>query len=160
MPSERSRYSARNRGPSIPLEMTEFRDLLPSLGIDRLAEIAWIRAQEDDTLCKALIASVCLRAANGDWEKAKDAIEYALHFPDYVRYTEDGHGLILHEITSALRALTEQGQHDFALRVARFAADLAQSVAENFEDDWDWTSSLAELRKWIRQSDAANGDEP
>lgn len=153
MPSERSRYIAKNRGPSIPLEMNKFRDLLPSLGIDRLAEIAWIRAEEDDTLCKALMASVCLRTANGNWEKAKGAIAYALHFPDYVRYTEDGHGLILHEITLALQALTKQGQQDFALRVAKFAADLAQNVAENFEDDWDWTSSLEDLRKWITSNE-------
>lgn len=74
----------------MPLEMNEFKDLLPSLGVDRLAEIAWIRAQEDDTPCKALMASVCLRNANGDY----------------------------------------------------------------------WTSSLEDLRKWISQSDAGNGDEP
>lgn len=157
MPSERSLYIERNRRPAIPLEMDEFRNLLPSLGVKRLAEIIWTRAQEDDVLSKALMASICLRAANGDWEKAKSAIDYALHFPDYVRYIEGGHGLIIDEITSALQALSERGNGEFAIRIARFAAERAQEVAENFEDDWDWTSSLDGLTKWIANSQSAGG---
>lgn len=136
----------------MPLEMEEFRSLLPSLGVDKLSEMAWIRAQEDDVLSKALMATICLRNADGDWEKAMGAIEYALHLPNYVRYTEGGHGIILDEIRSALQAIDEQGLPEFALRAARFAIERAEAVAENFEDDWDWTSSLSDLKAWFERT--------
>lgn len=149
MPSKRSRYIEKNREPEMPLEMEEFRNLLPTLGVNRLTNIVWVRSQEDNVLNKALMVSICLQATNGEWEKAKAAIEYTLHFPDHVRYTEGGHGIILDEIRLSLQDLAKQGQHEFAMRIARFAVERAKKVAENFEDDWDWTSSLDGLMKWL-----------
>ncbi len=152
MPSEKSCYLERNRGPAMPLTMNELRERLPVLGANHLAELLWVRSQEDDVLTKALAASICLRTSMGDWEKAKGAVEFALHFPDYVRYTEGGHGLILDEITAALQAVIDNGDREFGLRVAQYALKCAQTVAENFEEDWDWTCSIGGLEKWIEKA--------
>jgi hypothetical protein len=148
MSSEKSRYLKRNRGPTCPLDEDDLMEHLPSLGPKRLAELLWVRAQNDKTLMKALMASVGIRLAGDNWDKAKSAIEYGLHFPDFARYTESGHGLILDEIKSTLQSLFEEGNTEFAARAARYAVERAQEVAENFENDWDWTSSLDDLSKW------------
>jgi len=148
MPSEKSRYLKRNYGPTCPLDDDDLTAHLPSLGAKRLAELLWVQAKNDKTLMKALMASVGIRLAGDDWDKAKNAIDYGLHFQDFVRYTEGGHGLILDELKSTLQSLFEEGHKEFAIRAARHAVERAQEVAENFEDDWDWTSSLDDLSKW------------
>jgi hypothetical protein len=152
MPSEKSRYLNRNRGPTQPFEFLELRERIAFLGVSRLAELLWIRAQNDDVLTKALMVTLSLNAG-GDSELAKRAIDYALHFPDYVRYTERGHGQILDEIKISLQDWAEDGHREFALQLARYAIERAQSVSENFEDDWAWTCSLENLRKWADELD-------
>ena len=149
MPSEKSRYMLRNLEPEAPLDFDELRTELSTLGARHLAELLWLRAQYDDILRKSATVSIVLRLSKGDWDKAKKAIDYALHFPDYVRYTEDGHGLIIEEIKSALDVLAAQNQAEFALQIAQYAVEVGQKVADNFEDDWEWTSSLEDLVEWI-----------
>ena len=155
MSSEKSRYLKRDREPIRPMDFNELLERLPSLGVNRLAEMLWSRAQEDDVLSKVTMVSVALRTAGDDLKKAITAVEYALHFPSYVRYTEKGHGQILHEIKSELEYLTQHGQSKFALEVARHAVELGQWVAGNFEDDFDWVSSLKVLSEWVEEVEAA-----
>ena len=151
MPSEKSRYLNRKRGPMPPMDFNELKDHLPSLGSERLADLLWIRAEQDEILRKVLMAAVGIQSASGDFEKAKIAIDYALHFPDFIRYTEDGHGQILEEIKVCLENIANNGKREFAIRVARHAIDRGQEVAENFQDDWDWTSSLKNLSEWANK---------
>ena len=125
----------------------ELRSRLSALDSSRLADLLWLRAQSDDVLWKASMALAALQPSSDDWEKSRAAIDFALHFPDYVRYTERGHGLILDVIRQALD-LMKEGQREFALRVADYAIERGHEVAKNFEDDWDWTSSLDDLEKW------------
>lgn len=94
------------------------------------------------------MAAVTIRVRCHDWEPIKAAIDYALHFPEFVRYTESGHGQILDEIRNTLELLVQQGNCELALRAAQHAITLGHEVAENFEDDWDWNSSLNELTRW------------
>ncbi len=157
MPSEKSRYLRRNLGPPPPLNVNELRDHLGALGADQLAELVWSRSQYDDVLRKTLMVSVAARMAHGNWDKAKAAVDYALHFPDYVRYTERGHGQILREIEAALEFLVSRDQLELALCLARYTIARGQEVAENFEDDWDWTSSLKSLAEWAQKSKSAKG---
>jgi hypothetical protein len=147
--SEKSRYLNRNRGPTPPLHLDDLPNHLAILGSDRLAELVWVRAQEDDVLRKALMTAVAIRVHCQDWEPIKAAINYALHFPEFVRYTESGHGQILDEIRNALEFLVHQGKRELALRAAQHAITLGNEVTENFEDDWDWTNSLNELTRWV-----------
>ena len=147
MPSEKSRYLGNDLGPAAPLGIDELRARLSSLDSSRLADLLWHRSQSDDVLLKASMVFAILQPASDDWETACAAIDYAIHFPDHVRYTERGHGLILDVIRQALD-LMKEGQREFALRVAGYAIERAHEVAENFEDDWDWTSSLNDLEKW------------
>lgn len=151
MPSEKSRYMRKHHGPTSPLTFESLREHIPTLGVARLTELLWVRAQEDDVLQKALTASIAIRTFPEDISKAKAAVDYALHFPDYVRYTEGGHGLILDEIQSALEFLESRGKRYMALDIAQHAIHLGQEVAENFEDDWDWTSSLKDLIEWTEK---------
>ncbi len=148
MPSEKRRYINRRRDPTPPFEFLELRKLIPSMGSDRLAEILWIRAQSDDMLGKVLMVTVALQA--DDLERAKLAVDYALHFPEFVRYTESGHGQILEEIKTSLENLAGEGRTDFALNIARYAIQRAHEVAENFEEDWDWISSIESLEEWSK----------
>ncbi|NJM09554.1 MAG: hypothetical protein HC883_01240 [Bdellovibrionaceae bacterium] len=151
MPSEKSPYLERNRGPTPPIDFDDLRKHLPSLGSQHLAELLWVRAQQDDVLAKALTASVAIRSAQGDWQQAKDGVDYDCHFPDFIRYTEGGHGMILDEIKNSLDFLSAQGQIDSAIRIAEHAIQRGQEVAENFEDDWDWISSLKDLMAWVEK---------
>src|SRR5665648_278842 len=113
MPSEKSRYLKENRGPKPPLEFKDLKDRLVSLGADQLAEMIWHRAQVDELLTNTAMISIALRSAHCSWEEAKAAIDYALHFPDHIRYTEHGHEQILYEIKMTLEFLTNQVKREF-----------------------------------------------
>jgi hypothetical protein len=92
--------------------------------------------------------------AEGDWEKTKEAIDYAFYFQDYVRYTDCHYGIILDEMIKALEILKNKVSVEFALRVAHYIFEHGQDVMMNFEDDLDWTLSLEEIKKWIQNNHA------
>ncbi len=115
MPSEKScyRYLNRNRGLLSPLSFVELKKHLHSFGIEHLVGVLWISSQRNKVLRKALMASIGIQLADGSWKKAKAAIDYALDFPDYVRYYE--RGFILDEINNTLKCLYEQGNKEFVI---------------------------------------------
>lgn len=152
MPTEKFRY--RNRGPSAPLDWTELKTHLRSFKHERLVELLWMSAQNNSALWKALMASVSMQLAKGNWEKTKEAIDYAFYFQDYVRYTDCNYGIILNEMLNALEILKNQVSVEFALRVAHYIFESGQDMVVNFEDGWDWTLSLDELEKWIKNNHA------
>ncbi len=149
MPSERSRYL--KRSPNAPLHWNELKEHLLRLGENRLADIILDRSHGDSVLAKVVMVAAGIHSANGNWEKAKTAIDYALHFPDYVRYTEHGHEQVLDEIKISLALLVKQSQTAFALRIGLYAIERAQEIAENFEEDFEWTSTLEDLEKWLQE---------
>ncbi len=150
MPSEKMRY-LKNCGPRSPLNFKELKKHLPALGAKRLAEIIWLRAQYDSALGQAIMGSIAIQLANGDWEATKAAIDYALHLPDHIRYSEGDYGIILDEITVALEYLHQQGKGDFARKAAQYTIELATIRMENFEDGWGWECSLDMLVSWASQ---------
>ena len=97
------------------------------------------------------MVSVGIQLAEGNLEKAKAAIDYALHFPDYIRYNDHGYGLILNETRVTLECLADKINKEFVLDVAEYAFERGQVVSQNFEDDWDWISSLEDLENWIKK---------
>ena len=152
MSSEKSRYL--NRGPSAPLHWTELKTHLQGFEQTRLVELLWMSAQNNIVLWKALMASVSMELANGDWEKTKAAIDYSFYFKDYVRYNDCKCGIILNEMLNALEILKNKVSVEFALRVAHYILERGQDLLMNFEDGWDWTLSLEELEKWIKTNHA------
>ncbi len=148
MPSEKSRYLNR-RLPS-PLDFTGLKIHLASFEVEHLANLLWMSAQTNCVLQKALVASIGLRLANGEFEKAKTAIDYALDFPDYIRYYERDYGLIMYEIHTTLNYLYQKSDKAFILRVAEYLFDLGKKVAECFEDDWEWIISLEDFENWLK----------
>ena len=150
MATEKSRY--RNRGPSAPLDWTELKTHLSGFEHERLVELLWMSAQTNGPLWKALMASISMQLAEGNWDKTKEAIDYALYFQDYIRYTDCHYGIILDEMINALEILKNQVSVEFALRVAHYIFENGQDVIMNFEDDWDWTCSLEALEKWIKNN--------
>lgn len=152
MSSEKSRYL--NRGPSAPLHWTELRTHLQGFEHAHLVELLWMSAQNNSVLWKALMASVAMQQANGNWEKTKAAIDYSFYFQDYVRYTDCKCGIILNEMLNALEILKNKVSVEFALRVAHYIFERGQDLLMNFEDGWDWTLSLEELEKWIKTNHA------
>lgn len=148
MPSEKSRYLNR-RLPS-PLDFDKLQMHLISFEREHLANLLWMSAQTNCVLQKALVASISLRLANGEFEKAKSAIDYALDFPDYIRYYERGYGIIVNEIHTTLKYLYQRNDKAFVLRVSKYVLDLGKTVAECFEDDWDWISSLEDFEDWLK----------
>lgn len=93
--------------------------------------------------------SAALSSAAGDYEKAKAAVDYAIDFPDYVRYSERGHGQILEEIKSAVQSLAGGSHREFAIWLAQYAIERAEEIAANFEDDWEWRYSLEGLAECV-----------
>ena len=152
MSSEKLRYL--NRGPSAPLHWTELKTHLQEFEHTRLVELLWMSAQNNAVLWKALMASVAMQQANGDWEKTKAAIDHSFYFKDYVRYTDCKCGIILNEMLNALEILKNQVSVEFALRVAHYIFDRGQDLLMNFEDGWDWTLALEELEKWTKNNHA------
>lgn len=152
MPSEKSRYL--NRGPSAPLDWTDLKTHLSGFEHECLVELLWMTAQNNPALWKALVSSISMQLAAGDWEKTKEAIDYAFYFQDYVRYTDCHYGIILDEMIKALEILKIKVSVEFALRVAHYIFEHGQDVMMNFEDDWDWTLSLEEIKKWIQNNHA------
>ncbi|OGV41968.1 MAG: hypothetical protein A3F46_10195 [Legionellales bacterium RIFCSPHIGHO2_12_FULL_42_9] len=147
MPSEKSRY--RNRGPSAPVGMNQLRNHLNLFTQEHLIEIVWLSAQSNSTLWKSLSAHIGILLANGDWEKTVAAVDFALYLPDVVRYTEHGHGIIIFEMINALEILYEKGNKEFALRTGEYILESGQAVHEYFEDDWEWSCALEDMKKWI-----------
>ena len=151
MPSEKSRYLARNRGPDSPVEFQELKKRLVSLGVDQLAEMIRQRSEVDEVLEKTAIVSISLRSAT-NLDQVRAAIDYAFHFrSDYIRYRERGYGQILWEIKSALEFHVEQGRYEFALAGGQYATEQGEKALEVFEDDWDWPGPLKDLSEWLMQ---------
>jgi hypothetical protein len=151
MPSEKSRYLARNRGPDLPFEFQEIKERLVSLGVNHLADMIWQRTEVDEVLEKAAVVSICLRSAT-EMSQVRSAIDYAFHFSsDYIRYTQRGYGQILWTIKSALEFHVEQGRYEFALSAGQYAINQGEKVLEIFEDDWDWAGPLKDLSEWLME---------
>ena len=150
MPSEKLRYL--NRGPSAPLHWTELKTHLQGFEHARLVELLWMSAQNNAVLWKALMVSVAMQQANGNWEKTKAAIDYSFYFQDSIRYTDSKCGIILNEMLNALEILKNKVSVEFSLRAAHYIFESGQDLFMNFEDGWDWTLSLEELEKWIKNN--------
>jgi hypothetical protein len=149
MPSEKSRYLVRNHGPDSPVEFQELKKRLVSLGVNRLAEMIWQRAEVDEILEKTAVVSVSLRSAT-NFDQANVAIDYAFHFSsDYIRCAQNGYGQILWEIKSALEFHVDQGRYEFVLIAGQYAIEQGEKVLEIFEDDWDWAGPLKDLSDWF-----------
>lgn len=160
MSSEKPCYLNKKCSPSAPLNFADLKTKLLSFGIKRLVDILWIRAQRDTVLNKVLmvsvgiplaVVSVGIPLAEGSLEKAKAAIDYTLYFPDYIRYNDHGYGIILDEIRVTLECLEDKIHKEFVLGIAEYAFERGQIVSQNFEDDWDWNSSLEDLENWIKE---------
>lgn len=147
MPSEKSRY--RNRGPSPLIEMKQLKQHLSSFTKEHLIDIIWFNAQTKLELWKALNAHIGIELAQGDWEKVKEAIDYALYFPDVVGYSERGHEIIIYEILAALDDMHENGNKALALRAAEYVHRKGQEALEYFDDGWSWSCALEDIDRWI-----------
>jgi hypothetical protein len=149
MPSEKSRYLMRNRGPESPIEFKELRERLVSLGTDCLADMIWQRFQLDKVLKRSAVVSITLRSSM-DLDKAKAAIDYAFHFPDPIHYSDRGYGQILWEVKSALEHHVELGHNEFAFSIGQYAVEKGKEALEAFLDDWDWQGPLIDLNEWFK----------
>ena len=152
MSSKKSRYLNRYREPK-SLEFTELRKYLPNLGLEALVDHLWFRAQYYDTLLKTLMVFVVIWQFPTDWGQIKAAVDYALYFPDHILYTEHGHGDILNAIEKGVGRLVNLEHVELALHIAHYAVERGSLVAENFEDDWGWTSALEDLTQWIKMTE-------
>jgi len=154
MPSEKSRYLNKRCGKLSPLDFDKLVSHIPKLGIERMATILWMAAERNEILRKALTVAIGLQLVNGNVEKAKVFIDYALDFNDHVSYKKDGHGLILDEIQTTLANLDFSLNKEFIIHIAQYTLEKGHEVAMNFEDDWEWTSSLMQLEEWLGKINA------
>lgn len=149
MPSEKLRYLANRNSQKPPIDLRVLRKRLSSFNPEHLVDILSVRAQQDVLISKILVVSVALHSSTGDVEEAKAAIDYALYFPDYVRYSEHGHHQILYEIERGIQYQAERGRGDFAICVGEYASDNAEKISDNFKNDWEWRASLKDLIECI-----------
>lgn len=150
MPTEKARY--RNRGPSSPLDMKQLKFHLNRFSHERLVETLWLNTQSNSILWKALSSSIAIQEARRDWEKIKQAIDFAFYFSDHIPYSEHGYGIIIEQMINALDFLYQDLGEQFALQVARYIYEEGQKVLEFFDDDWDWVCALERLELWIKNN--------
>ncbi len=147
MTSEKSRYMNRKQKPQSPFSTSEIVASAASLPQKRLIEIVELRADWDETLLQILCVSLAIRS--NAVATAKAAIDNVMSINEPIRYNECGHGQILYEIERELKTAADNGTRDYVIEVGRYAIEQAQAVAEMFEDDWDWSSSIESLEKYI-----------
>ena len=153
MPSEE--FSDRVSGSDNCLSLDSIREQVSRLGIDRLSDIIWVRAQYDNILREILISTISLKQVNGDLEKAKKIVDKAIGFPErYIRYTSQGHGQILDEIKLELEILMLNGQKEFALQAAEYTVTRSENIYEIFEDGWEWEESVRSFSQWVQEKKA------
>jgi hypothetical protein len=85
--------------------------------------------------------------------KAKAAVNNVMAINEPIRYDDSGHGQILYEIERELAAMAYE-HPSYVKEVGRYTIGQAQSVAEMFEDDWDWNSSIESLEKFVDSVEA------
>jgi hypothetical protein len=150
MGSEKSRYMYRNNRIPAPLNIDELKPYLIDLGAKRLADMMWMSAQWNEVLRRSVMGAIGIQASQ-DLATAKAAIDYALDLPTDISYQESGYGLILYEIQNTLEGLMEDSVNPVGvLELARYTCDQAEKRIENFQDDWDWVSSLECLQEWLK----------
>ena len=154
MPSEKLRYLKKRMGPEPPLEFSELKKRLMLLDKEHVAEMLWNRAQTDDILRKVVMIGIVFHGSIA-FEQAKAVIDYAFHFPEYIRYFEKGHDEILDEIKGVVARVVEEGRRELAIEIADYAINCAESLSENFEDDWGWRCSLESLMECLVELKAA-----
>lgn len=154
MPSEKSRYL--NRGPSAPLGMNQLKQYLKRFSHERLVEMVWLNAQSNSILWKALSSSIAIQESHGDFEKVKQAIDFAFYFPDTVHYSERGYGTLIYEMTNALEVLYKEIGEQFALQTAHYIYEEGQKALEYFDEGWDWICALDNLKSWIKNNSTDN----
>jgi hypothetical protein len=146
MASEKSRYMKRKQKPPSPFSIEEIVSGAASLPHARLCEIVALRADWDDILRHILCLSLAIRSL--DLVIAKAAVDNIMSIFEPIRYDDSGHGQILYEIERELVPIADKSSA-YALEVGRYAIMRAQNIAEMFEDDWDWTSSIESLEKFV-----------
>src|SRR5690606_7226438 len=113
MPSEKRRYM--NRGIDPPFDAAELRARLSTMDSSALADVFSVRAQYDPVSSKILQVIAALRSTDSSFEKAKAAIDYALWFPDYIRYFQRGYGQLIDEIRDSVDFLVKQDRRELAI---------------------------------------------
>ncbi len=154
MPSEKLRYLVSRSGPIPPIDLQELQKKLSSFDSEHLIDLLWARTQSDNLLRQILMVSAVLHSSAVDSDTAKAAIDYALHFPEYVRYLESGHGQILDEVKRGVEYQVKRGNRDFAICVGQYAIEKAQQISETFEDDWEWRCLLGDLVGCVEKASA------
>ncbi len=147
MPSEKLRYISNTPYPVI--DMNELKQHLSGFSSNNLIETIWRNAQSHLPLWKALNGHIGVIQSNGNLEKAKEAIDYSLHFEDDIRYSERGHDQIIYELIVALDTLLGNGEKEFAIKLAKYIHAEAEQQYDIFEDGWSWQLALEDLEKWI-----------
>lgn len=147
MPSEKRRYLESRHGPPPPVALEKLPEILCELSADHLAAIVLNRSYSDDILSKVLVIAATFRV-HLDPARLKEAVDYACHFPDYIRYFEQGHGQILDEIGKGAAELFKT-KPPIAIELAEYALEVGEKLAENFEEDWEWREGLRELAECI-----------
>jgi hypothetical protein len=116
-----------------------------------LIETVWLNAQSNSILWKALSSSIAIQESHGDWEKIKQAVEFAFYFSDPVPYSEHGYGIIIYEIINALEVLYREIGEQCVLQIAHYIYEEG-----HFDDDWDWICALDNLESWIKNNSTDN----
>lgn len=147
MPTDKLRY--KNNTPYPVIDMNELKQHLSGFSSNKLIETIWRNAQSHLPLWKALNGHIGVIQSKGNWEKAKEAIDYSLNFEDYIRYFERGHDQIIYELIVALDTLLRYGENKFAIKLAKYINTKAEQQYDIFEDGWSWQLALEDLEKWI-----------
>jgi hypothetical protein len=152
MSSERLRYLSARRGPESPVSFGEIHSLLGSLDREAISNILWIRAQHDDVLRRVLTAHVAIRLSAENFEIGRAAIDFALHFPDFIPHdAEGGYQQILDTIADEIDQLATSGHLHLALTLARHALQASKRATEKFAEGWVWNCAISRVVELVEK---------
>lgn len=151
MPSEKTRYFNRNHSPVRLYDMNDFSKRLPALGTDKLANILTLRAETDDVLNKILSVSLAIQDSTNDISQITDALNFAIHVPEFVPHLEDGYEIILDEILLQVEDLVKLGKVRLAREIAEYSLLKGTEMLEQFEEGFSWNCSLENVEKWLAE---------
>jgi hypothetical protein len=132
--------------------MNDFSKRLPALGTDKLANILTLRAETDDVLNKMLSVSLAIQDSTNDISQITDALNYAVHIPEFVRHPEDGYEIILDEILLQVEDLVKLGKVRLARKIAEYSFLKGTEMLEQFEEGFSWNCSLKNIERWLAET--------
>ena len=148
MPSEKSRYLNRHRGPEAPIDFNVIHLEIDKMTQPDLSRMVYQATQYSTVLRRVVqLHAGFQKAAPDDIAGMKKAIDYALYLDDHVSYKHaNSYCQLLDELQILIKRVADSGHVQVAIELLDHAFDQAECSSEWLQDGDYFEMSLDELR--------------